>query len=147
MICTHFHDDCLGGIKAFHNLDIPSYGYKLTIDLAKEQGLIPPQNSFENSLLLQVGELRVSNYFLGGGHTKDNIVSYIPAEKILFGGCLVKSLGASKGNLIDADTTQWPITVSTVAKRFQKARIIIPGHGLEGDTYLLNYTINLFKNN
>ena len=35
IIPTHFHDDCLGGLQAFHNNNIPSYAYAKTIELAK----------------------------------------------------------------------------------------------------------------
>jgi len=35
IVSTHFHDDCLGGLNAFHKHRIPSYAYKYTIDLAK----------------------------------------------------------------------------------------------------------------
>ena len=31
IIPTHFHDDCLGGLKAFHDHNIPSYAYFKTI--------------------------------------------------------------------------------------------------------------------
>ena len=34
IVATHFHTDCLGGLKAFHNRNIPSYAYTKTIDLA-----------------------------------------------------------------------------------------------------------------
>ena len=35
IIPTHFHDDCLGGLKAFDKNDIPSFAHFKTIDLAK----------------------------------------------------------------------------------------------------------------
>jgi hypothetical protein len=38
--------------------------------------------------------------FFGEGHTKDNVVAYFLSEKILFGGCLLKELEASKGYLV-----------------------------------------------
>jgi metallo-beta-lactamase class B len=45
VIPTHFHDDCLGGLEAFHQFKIPSYAYFKTIDLVKEQQLPIPKNS------------------------------------------------------------------------------------------------------
>jgi metallo-beta-lactamase class B len=138
--------DCLGGLQAFHKRNILSYANNLTLTLAKENDFIIPKNGFTDSLILKVGNLELGSYFLCAGHTKDNIVCYVPSEKILFGGCLIKSLGANTGNLVDADTSKWPITVETVAQRFKYASLIIPGHGLEGDTSLFNYTIKLVKN-
>ena len=40
IIPTHFHDDCLGGLKAFDENDIPSYAYFKTIELAKVNSFI-----------------------------------------------------------------------------------------------------------
>ncbi|MEZ4957420.1 MAG: hypothetical protein R2825_27935 [Saprospiraceae bacterium] len=97
VVVTHFHDDCLGGLNEFHNKQIPSYTSFKTIELAKLEDNPEPLNGFDDYLELKVGNKKVINQFLGEGHTKDNIVSYFPAEKVLFGGCLIKTLGASKG--------------------------------------------------
>ena len=34
VIPTHFHNDCLGGLKAFDEANVPSYAYFKTIELA-----------------------------------------------------------------------------------------------------------------
>ncbi len=48
IIPTHFHDDCLGGLKAFHDHDIPSYAYFKTIELAKANNFVVPKNGFRD---------------------------------------------------------------------------------------------------
>ncbi|AXY76377.1 subclass B1 metallo-beta-lactamase [Paraflavitalea soli] len=145
IIPTHFHDDCLGGLKAFHNNNIPSYAYFRTIEFAKEKNFVVPQNSFKDSLILKVGNEHIIAKFFGEGHTKDNVVGYFPGENILFGGCLIKESGASKGYLGDANVADWSGTVEKVKKEYPNVKIVVPGHGAYGDNKLLEYTINLFK--
>lgn len=145
VVVTHFHGDCLGGLNEFHQRNIPSYASFKTIELAKSDSVQIPQYGFEHYLEIQVGDKKVVNEFLGEGHTSDNIVSYFPDEKVLFGGCLIKASGASKGYLGDANTSEWSNTVQAVKSRYGKARVIIPGHGDPGNSDLLDYTIQLFK--
>lgn len=144
IVVNHFHEDCLGGLKAFHSLSVPSYANQRTIVIAKSNDFVVPQNGFNKRLILKVGEEKVKNFYFGAAHTKDNIVSYIPSEKVLFGGCMVKALRASKGNLFDADTSKWSKTIVDVMKL--KPAIVIPGHGEIGGAELLRYTEKLFKN-
>lgn len=145
IIPGHFHNDCLGGLKAFHEQNIPSYAYSGTIELATENTLTVPQNSFTDSLILKVGNEHIIAKFFGEGHTKDNIVGYFPAENIMFGGCLIKELDANKGYLGDANVKEWSATVEKVKKEYPNASIIVPGHGEHGGKKLLDYTIQLFK--
>lgn len=145
IVPTHFHNDCLGGLKAFHEKGIPSYAYFKTIELAKANNFIVPQQGFKDQLTLKVGNETVTAQFLGEGHTKDNIVGYFPAEQVLFGGCLIKELDAGNGYLGDASIAAWPATVEKVKTEYPNAQLIIPGHGAYGDKRLLDYTINLFK--
>ena len=145
IIPTHFHNDCLGSLGSFHSLKIPSYGNIHTIALAKANNLIYPQKGFKDSLKLKLGNTYSMVYFLGEGHTKDNIVGYFPNENILFGGCLIKELEASKGYLGDANVIEWSNTVEKIKVQFPNVKIVIPGHGKIGGIELLDYTIKLFK--
>ncbi len=145
IIPTHFHDDCLGGLKAFDENDIPSYAYFKTIELAKENNFIVPKNSFRDSLILKVGDENIIIKFFGEGHTKDNVIGYYPGEKVLFGGCLIKELDAGNGYLGDANVADWSSTVENVKGAYPDVKIVVPGHGEYGNKKLLDYTINLFK--
>jgi metallo-beta-lactamase class B len=143
VVVNHFHDDCLAGLTVFHQMNIPSYANYRTIALAKNNGYQIPENGFNKRLVLKVAGERVNNFYFGAAHTKDNIVSYIPTEKVLFGGCMTKALGANKGNLEDADTLQWANTIKKVEKL--KPAIVVPGHGKPGGPELLDYTAKLFE--
>lgn len=147
VIATHFHIDCLGGLDEFHRRNIPSYANQLTKKLARQDEVTVPQKGFEKNLELQVGKQTLISTFLGGGHTRDNIVCYFPEDKVLFGGCLIKSMGAGKGNLADADVDAWSDTVRKVKEQFGKAKVVIPGHGEPGGVELLDYTIEKFADN
>lgn len=145
IVPTHFHDDCLGGLASFHKLKIPSYGNFSTIELAKTNNVVVPQKGFKDSLRLSLGNTFAVVKYFGQGHTKDNVVGYFPKENILFGGCLIKELQASKGYLGDANVGEWSSTVEQVKQQYPNVKIVIPGHGEIGGKDLLDYTIKLFK--
>ena len=145
VIPTHFHGDCLGGLKEFHSRGIASYSNNLTIKLAKERNFTLPQNGFDDLIELKVGNTKVSARFFGEGHTKDNVIGYFADEKIMFGGCLIKEIGAGKGNLEDANVKDWSATVLKLKQQYPKVKTVIPGHGEIGGIELLDYTINLFR--
>lgn len=146
VIPTHFHNDCLGGLQAFHNHKIPSYAYAKTIELAKKNHYAVPEHSFADSLRLKVGQEYATARFFGEGHTRDNVVGYFPEEHIMFGGCLIKEMDAGKGYLGDSNISEWSATVEKVKRQYPDVKTVIPGHGDYGDLKLLDYTIALFKN-
>ncbi len=145
VISTHFHQDCVGGLKEFDKHKIPSYASHKTIELAKARHFNIPAHGFEDALVLKVGSKKVYATYFGEGHTKDNIVGYFPGEKVLFGGCLIKALEAGKGNLEDANVQEWSKTVEKVKNKYPNVKIVIPGHGEVSNKALLDYTIKLFK--
>ncbi|UOG77496.1 subclass B1 metallo-beta-lactamase (plasmid) [Hymenobacter tibetensis] len=145
VVPTHFHADCLGSLAVFHTKGIPSVAHNPTIQLAAANKVTLPQQGFTDRLELKVGRKKVVAHFLGEGHTKDNIVAYFPEEQVLFGGCLIKEMGASKGNLEDANVQAWPQTVTKLKQTYPKTKVLIPGHGQAGGMELSDYTIQLFK--
>ena len=144
VIPTHFHVDCLGGLETFHRHGVPSYANTLTVESARSHGHPVPQNGFNGKLDFTEG-LRVVVEHFGAGHTSDNVVVWLPEERVLFGGCLVKEIGAGKGNLADADTLAWSETVRRVIENYPDASIVVPGHGDPGGVELLEYTVRMFE--
>ena len=145
VVATHFHDDCTGGLAAFHRRGIPSYGLQETLRRAREEGNPVPERAFDDRLPLKAGNTEIEVMHPGPGHTPDNVVAYVPAERVLFGGCLIKEMNAGKGNLADSDTTRWSATVANVSNRFPDVRHVVPGHGDIGGPELLAYTTTLFS--
>ncbi|SFR31261.1 metallo-beta-lactamase class B [Robiginitalea myxolifaciens] len=145
VIATHFHADCLIGLPLFHQKGVPSYGYRKTPRLAQKSGGTPPQQVIESYKEFKIGQRSVQIQFVGNGHTRDNLLVYVAEEEVLFGGCLVKSIGAGEGNLEDAVVREWSKTMASTREVFPNLKVVIPGHGLPGGTELLDYTANLFS--
>lgn len=147
IIPTHFHEDCVAGLEEFNGLNIPVYASNKTIELLKNKNRLfsKPINGFTDSLTLAVGDKKVHARYFGEGHTTDNIIGYFPADNALFGGCLIKELGAAEGNLEDANTKAWPETVRKLKQTYPQIKIVIPGHGKPGASDLFDYTIQLFE--
>ena len=147
IIPTHFHTDCVGGLEAFNAHDIPVYASSKTIAFLTSEGqqFTKPINAFDGTLALPVGGKKVYAEYVGEGHTKDNVVGYFPDDNALFGGCLIKEMGATKGYLGDANVAAWPGTVSKLKQKYPQAKTVVPGHGQSGGTELLDYTIRLFR--
>lgn len=141
---NHWHDDCMGGLGYLQSQGIVSYANRMTVAEAEKHGLPVPDHGFAKSLTLKVGDIKVVCRYEGGGHTPDNTVAWIPSEKVLFGGCLVKDAKATWiGNTSDADMQAWPGTMKRVCKRYKKASFVVPGHGPWGGTELLTHTLEL----
>lgn len=145
VIVTHFHGDCLGGLRSFHERGITSYANYMTNECIKSDSVVKPQKTFTDQMTLRIGKQTIENRYFGEGHSKDNIVTWIPAENILFGGCMIKALGADRGYIGDANLRQWSATVRKVKAAYGKAKFVIPGHGNHGGIALLDYTIKMFE--
>ncbi|MFA6084512.1 subclass B1 metallo-beta-lactamase [Mucilaginibacter sp.] len=144
-ISTHFHDDRTGGVAVLKKHGTKTYSTKLTQTLAKTKGLKVPEFTFKNDTTFTVGGIKLQTYFPGPGHTADNIVVWFPQDKILVGGCLVKSMDTeSKGYLADANVTEWPKSIRKVYAKFKQVNYLIPGHqGWQGGREQLTHTIKV----
>ncbi len=148
VIPTHFHKDCIGGLEVFHRNKIPIYASLRTVNLVNTAGTRIPalQGSFADSLALDIAGSKVVAQFYGEGHTKDNVIGYFPLDGVMFGGCLLKTMNATKGNLDDANTAAWSNTIIEIERAFPTVKIILPGHGSSGGKALITYTEKLFRN-
>ena len=141
---NHWHSDCLGGLEYLHSIGVKSYANQMTVDLAKVNGMPVPRQGFNDSLRLVLHGETVECYYFGGGHSADNIVVWIPSEKILFAGCMVKDVySKGLGNLSDAKLEEWYPTIQKVMAKFADAKIVIPVHGQIGGKELLEHTSKL----
>lgn len=134
-IATHFHDDRTGGISALRERTIRCVSHPLTSIYAKERGYNVP----EPLLPFGKGAYKINDqcelFFAGAGHTADNIVAWLPHEKILYGGCFIKSeTSPDLGNLSDAVVTDWSSSLKKLTSQYPSRNMAIPGHGtLTGD--------------
>ncbi len=174
-INTGFHVDNLGGNQYLREKGIDIYGADKTCELIDERGfqtqqqiiswLTPAQERFikvyegmvftkpnkifslEEGIFLRIGDLDFEVFFPGESHSPDNVVVYISACDLLFGGCMVKTLGAKNlGFTGDANMSQWPVALKVVQQRYPQAKTVIPHHGMWGDMSLVQHTIDLLIN-
>jgi len=144
VVFTHAHIDAAGGFNAFAKANIPTYAHEKTASFIENDSL-KVTHTFTDSQEIAVGDTNVVNRYFGHAHSADNIVSYIPRENTLFGGCQVKEDGAKEGNLKDADTTKWPQSIKAIKEAHPDVTFVVPGHGTYGGPELLDYTIALFS--
>lgn len=144
VVINHFHEDCMAGIDSIHARGITTYASRKTDARLKAEGATRPQKKFGRKKTLKIGDQIVVNYHPGAAHSSDNIVSYVPDEQVLFGGCMLKAQSAGKGNLADASVEDWSNSVERVRKQFPDIQYAVPGHGHHGGPELLQYTIDLF---
>ena len=147
LIIGHFHDDCLGGLGFIQSIGVESIAHSSTIEKCKETGLPVPSTSFTDSLLFDFHGEPVECRYFGPGHSFDNITVWIPGEKMLFGGCLIRSADSKGlGNLSDAVVEEWDLTVKKLMKRYPDVKTVVPGHGESGGVELLTHTIKMAEN-
>lgn len=141
---NHWHEDCMGGLSFLKSRGIMSYANYRTIEIAKEKGLPIPVQGFGDSLKLKLGDKSIYCYFFGAAHSMDNIVVWIPSERILFPGCMCKAMEATNlGYTADGSLVDYKATIEKVLRRFKSAKIVIPGHGAPGGPELLTHTIEI----
>ncbi len=170
-INTGFHYDNLGGNGYLRAKGIPIYGADLMAQLLEERGeamrvmtldwlqapryqtyyeahktlvYVPPTHLFEIDvrMTLEYRDESVEVYFPGPSHSPDNVVVYLPAQKLLFGGCMIVGRDAL-GNTSDANLAAWPAAVRDLA-RFE-VTLVVPGHGERLDPGLIEHTLTLLE--
>ena len=145
-IITHAHADRIGGIDTLlaNKVDVRSTG--LTAKEGEKNGYRQPHPSLDEEPIFSVGDLDIEVFYPGEGHSTDNITVWFPQNKVLFGGCLIKSADSKDmGSITDADVQQWPDSVNKVLERYPDAEIVIPGHGSRGSLNLIEHTLELLS--
>jgi len=92
-----------------------------------------PTKTIRDTFLMHVGGKTIELTWLGRGHTDGDIVVYLPAERILFGGDLLYKERLPW--LGDAYISEWIVTLDRL-KNYD-AGIYVPGHGGTGDIMML----------
>ncbi|NQZ28698.1 MAG: subclass B1 metallo-beta-lactamase [Colwellia sp.] len=142
-VVTHFHKDASGGLSFLNSLKIKTYATPLTnklLDSKQREKSNHEIKSNEYELLTN----KIEVFYPGAGHSQDNIVVWLPEEKILFGGCFVKSINSKGlGFMGHASVKDWPISIQKVIKKYPNVERVVPGHGEIGDISLLRHTAQL----
>jgi glyoxylase-like metal-dependent hydrolase (beta-lactamase superfamily II) len=160
---SHYHLDAAGGIgplleagvRVVASTDtarlLAERGPSMQSTLAEQHGsdftgwsAPQPNETFRpgDGHSVRIGGTAVQVIFPGAAHSPDNVVTWFPETRILFGGCMVKG-GDSLGYLGDADLETYPAAVQ--ALRELSPRIVVPGHGDRTDVAQLDNTLRLVE--
>lgn len=146
-IATHFHDDRTAGLEYYSSKGIKTYTSKLTDGLSTKNNDKRAEFHFAKDTIFTVGGKRFETFYPGEGYTKDNIIIWLPEEKILYGGCLVKSVeNNGLGNVEDANISAWDDSIKALLKKYRSIAYVIPGH-FEGskDRKALRHTLKILR--
>lgn len=73
-------------------------------------------------------------------------MAWLPQQKILFGGCAIRSLSSkSAGNLVHGDIQSWLKITQHIKNQYKDVNIVVPGHGNVGGYELIQHTADLIQ--
>ncbi|QTH71228.1 subclass B1 metallo-beta-lactamase [Pseudoalteromonas xiamenensis] len=145
-LSTHYHEDRTAGIAWLNEHGIATYASSLTNQILSQKGKPKATHEFRSEREIHVAGSNLEVLFPGGGHTKDNVVVWIPNQKMLFGGCFIRSNGAkSLGNLKDATVSTWYQSLEKVTATYPDIQFVVPGHGESGTSALISNTKQLVE--
>lgn len=143
-IASHFHEDRTGGLQYYGDLGIRTYTTKKTDELSSKRGMKRAKYLIEKDTTFTIEDYRFQVIYPGHGHAPDNIIFWFEKERILYGGCLIKSTeDESLGNLADADVSVYAVTLKYVQQKCNDPKYIIPGHNSWLDSRSLQHTLEM----
>jgi glyoxylase-like metal-dependent hydrolase (beta-lactamase superfamily II) len=141
---THSHGDRAGGLDFYKQKGVKTYTIKLTDQILKKNNENTAEFIIPNDTVFKVANHDFRVYYPGKGHASDNIVVWFDKEKILYGGCFIKSTVAGDlGFLGDADVKEWKKSIEKTQQKFKNPQYIIPGHDDWSGTESLNHTLKM----
>lgn len=145
-VVTHYHEDASGGLPFLNALNVQTYATSLTNSLLKKEGREQSVSDISSEVFEVVTD-KIQIFYAGAGHTVDNIVVWLPQDRVLFGGCFVKSLNSkSLGNIKNSSIKDWPNSIQRVINKYPDIALVVPGHGKVGDISLLQHTKQMVLN-
>lgn len=145
-IATHFHEDRTLGLEFYKGKGIHTYTTKQTDSISAIRNEKRAEFLIYKDTLFKIGQHSFLTYYGGPGHTPDNIVIWFDKEKILYGGCAVKSVEAEDlGYLSDANVEEWDRTIRKIMHQFKNPNYIIPGHNDWNSRDALIHTLKLIQ--
>lgn len=143
---THSHEDRAGGLNFYRQKGIKTYTIKATDQILKLENQKRAEFIIPNDTTFTVGQHTFEVYYPGKGHAPDNIVVWFDKDKLLYGGCFVKSAEAKDlGYLGDADVKEWEKSLQKVQAKFKNPIYIIPGHDDWRNTESLKHTLRMVR--
>lgn len=145
-IATHSHEDRTAGLEYFRRQGIKTFTTKQTDEICKERDEKRAEFTISKDTVFTIGQHSFQTFYGGAGHSPDNIVIWFDNEKILYGGCLIKSVEAKElGYLGDANIKEWENTIKQIQKKFRNPKYIIPGHQSWRSNKSIDHTLKLIR--
>jgi len=145
-IATHSHSDRTAGLEYYRQQGIKTYPTTQTDRISTTTNEKRAEFLISKDSTFNIGGHRFETFYPGPGHTIDNIVIWFDKEKLLYGGCLIKSTEAKDlGNLADANVKEWSKTIKNIQHKFGKPRYIITGHQSWTSNKSLEHTFKLIQ--
>ena len=145
-IATHFHEDRTGGLEYYKQQGIRTYTTRQTDELSKKRGMKRAEFLMEKDTVFTAEPYSFQTFYPGQAHAPDNIVIWFEKERVLYGGCLVKSAeDKSLGNLSDANVKEYASTIKNVQQKCKRPKYIITGHNDWVSTKSLKHTLKMAK--
>ncbi len=145
-IATHSHADRTGGLSYYRQKGIKTYTSKQTDSISQKSGENRAEYTFQKDTVFKVGQYSFQTCYAGAGHTRDNIFIWFNTNKVLYGGCAIKSYEADDlGYIGEADLKAWPFTLKKVKQKFPKAEFVIPGHQGWKSLQSIDHTLELLR--
>lgn len=147
-IATHSHADRTGGLSFLNQHGVKTYTSKQTDDICIATNEHRPGYIFLKDTVFKVGQYTFNTCYAGEGHTPDNIVVWFPKDKVLYGGCLIKSTETTDlGYTGNANVKAWPNTIKKLQQKYPERVFVIPGHESWASKLSLEHTLKLLKEN
>ena len=144
-VSTHSHEDRTSGIAYLKTQSILTYTSKLTDEILQQTKRPRAELVYADPQFV-VAENLLEVFYPGGGHTIDNHVVWLPKQKILFGGCLVRDVAAKTlGYVGEASIDSWEQSIDTLLAKYPQLAIVVPGHGAAGGVELLTHSKTLAR--
>ena len=145
-IATDFHSDRTGGLEYYKKQGIKTYTTKQIDEMSRKKGMKRAEFLTYTDTTFKVGQYSFQTYFPGEGHTAVNIVVWFEKEKILYGGCLIKSVEDDNlGYLGDANVKEYANSVRNVQRKCKSPKFVIPGHDSWQDPKSVEHTLAMAK--
>lgn len=147
-VVTHSHYDRVAGVDVLEGRGVQVYAHSLTQRRTIGQGMPVPDTTLAEldapGASVRLGSVEI--FYPGPGHAPDNLMVWVPSERVLFGGCAVRAASSgSLGGVADADLDAWPEAIGRARSRYMEAEIIVPGHGDVGGPEVFDRTLSLLE--
>jgi metallo-beta-lactamase class B len=143
-IATHWHSDKTAGLDYYRSKGIKTYSSRRTDSFSLANSKPRAAFLFDKDTTFTVGGYAIQTYYPGEAHTRDNIVVWFGKDRVLYGGCLVKSTEASDlGFTGDGNLSTYAETIRRVQAKFPNPAYVIPGHLAWQDPRSLQHTLDM----